>query len=294
MIARNHLVTQTSRAPRELRMPVSYTCPNPDCGVTLKTANAVAPGKSVNCPKCKKPFVPVPDEKPAAGTFKLADDPKPTKPPPKPNTYDDDEDQESIKKGYGVLAETEEEKAQAEKNKPKFEDAQEKYKKSARGPAQAMLVMPANLLVLEGLLTCVFALVVFVAYGIWALVFNDGPLGEEEFEEAVLYIVLSVCILGWGAMICFGASQMQELSSYPWSMIGAVMGIAPALVGLYAVIMLQNPKVKEAFAEGDVLDEEEEEKGKDDEDDEEEDDEEEDDEDDEEEDDAKAKKGKKR
>jgi hypothetical protein len=290
MIARN---TSPTDAQPELRMPVSYTCPNPDCGVTLKTPNAVAAGKSVNCPKCKKPFVPVPAEKEpaAAGTFKLADDPKPAAPKPKANTYDDDEDQESIKKGYGVVAETEEEKAQAEKNKPKFEDAQEKFKKSARGPAQAMLVMPANLLVLEGLITCVIGIVLFVGQGVWALLFNDGPLGEEEFEEAVLYIVLSVCILGWGAMICFGASQMQELSSYPWSMIGAVMGVAPGLVGIYAIIMLQNPKVKEAYAEGDVLDDEEEEKkdGEDEDDDEEEDEDEED-----EEDDRKAKKGKKR
>jgi hypothetical protein len=264
-------------------MPVSYTCPNPDCGVTLKTANAVAAGKSVNCPKCKKPFVPVSadDKQPAAaGTFKLADDPKsaaPPKPAPKANTYDDDEDQESIKKGYGVLAETAEEKEQAEKNKPKFQDAEEKFKKSARGPAQSLLVMPSNLLTLEGLITCVIGIVLFVGQGVWALLFNDGPLGEEEFEEAVLYIVLSVCILGWGAMICFGASQMQELSSYPWSMIGAVMGIAPGLVGIYAIIMLQNPKVKEAFAEGDVLSDDEEEKDKKDEDDEEEEDEEDED-----------------
>ena len=41
-------------------MSVSYTCPNPDCGVTLKTPNRVAAGKSVKCPKCGSPFVPEP------------------------------------------------------------------------------------------------------------------------------------------------------------------------------------------------------------------------------------------
>src|SRR5947207_2017826 len=61
-------------------MAVSYTCPNPDCGVTLKTPNPVPPGKAVKCPKCGNPFVPEPEvvEEPAAagpGTFKLADDP---------------------------------------------------------------------------------------------------------------------------------------------------------------------------------------------------------------------------
>ena len=33
-------------------MSVSYTCPNPDCGVTLKTPSPVPPGKKVKCPKC--------------------------------------------------------------------------------------------------------------------------------------------------------------------------------------------------------------------------------------------------
>ena len=44
-------------------MPVSYTCPNTECGVTLKTPSRVAVGKSVKCPKCQKPFVPEPGAK---------------------------------------------------------------------------------------------------------------------------------------------------------------------------------------------------------------------------------------
>ena len=63
-------------------MAVSYTCPNPDCGATLKTGAAVPAGRRVKCPKCDQGFVPVPEEKPAAaaakadggGTFKFADD----------------------------------------------------------------------------------------------------------------------------------------------------------------------------------------------------------------------------
>src|SRR5882724_2040862 len=129
-------------------MSASYTCPNPDCGVTMKTANPVPPGKAVTCPKCKEKFVPVPDDAPpAAGTFKFADDEpgkkkpaagvkgkpnkggeKPVPPPPPPaaaakNRFaDDEENNESIKKGYGVVKETEEELEAAEKNKPKFTD----------------------------------------------------------------------------------------------------------------------------------------------------------------------------
>lgn len=271
-------------------MPVSYTCPNPDCGVTLKTPTRVAAGKSVPCPKCKRPFVPEPVEKdsPDLGTLKLADEPakKPkgapkSAPAPapaakKPFIDDDDEDAESVKKGYGVVAETEEEKKEAEKNKPKFTEVQDKFKKSARGPAMSLLVMPSNLLTLAGLVTCTGGLMLCLI-GMWPLVFNDAPPGEEELEESIVYILLGVVTLFWGAMVCFGASQMQELGSFAWAMVGSVMGIAPFLVGIYGIVMLQNPKVKAGFAEAEVIDDEEE-GGDDDDDDEGDDDDDDDDE----------------
>lgn len=138
-------------------MSVAYTCPNADCGVTLKTPNPVPPGKKVKCPKCNNQFIPVPVEEPAPvpppaaatqgpGTFKFADDgskkPTPAAPPPPPPkpAAEEDEDDESVKKGYGVVKDTEEEIAAAEKNKPKFVAVEDKFKKSARGPAIAMLV----------------------------------------------------------------------------------------------------------------------------------------------------------
>jgi hypothetical protein len=280
-------------------MSVSYKCTNPDCGVTLKTPNRLAVGKSVKCPKCSKMFIPEPGGKEdAAGTLKLADEPKKpdAQPTPaaakKPFEDDDDESAESVKKGYGVIAETEEEKEKAEENKPKFTEVTDKFKKSARGPAMSLLVMPSNLLTLAGLATCIAGLGTFVV-GMWPLVFNDAPPGEEELDEAVVYMMMGVCTMFWGAMVCFGASQMQELGSYPWAMVGGVMGIAPLLVGIYAIVMLQNPKVKAGFAEGDTLDEDEDEKEEDDDDDDdEEEDEDGDDDDDDDDDDEKAKKGK--
>ncbi|MBV9946553.1 MAG: hypothetical protein JOZ69_06875 [Myxococcales bacterium] len=277
-------------------MSVSYKCTNPECGVTLKTPNRVAVGKSVKCPKCNRMFVPEPGEKaPADGPLKLADEPK--KPEPAPATGhkkhdDDDEDADSVKKGYGVIAETEAEKEAAEKNKPKFTEVQEKFKKSARGPAMGLLVMPSNLLTLAGLLTSVGGISTFV-YGMWPLVFNDAPPGEEELDEAIVYMMMGICTLFWGAMVCFGASQMQELASYPWAMVGSVMGVAPFLVGIYGIVMLQNPKVKAGFeeTEGSVDEDEDEDKKKDDGDDD--DDEDDDDDDDDDDEKSKKKKGKK-
>src|SRR4051812_11557166 len=122
----------------------SYTCPA--CGVTLRTASPVAAGKSVKCPKCQEAFVPVPAAA-GAGTLKLANEPPPPKPPPPAHVsparamgeIDDD------MSAYGVREESAEEKARADATKVKYGDL--KFKKSARGPATAMLVSPSNLLV---------------------------------------------------------------------------------------------------------------------------------------------------
>jgi hypothetical protein len=288
-------------------MSVSYTCPNPDCGVTLKTPNRVAAGKSVKCPKCNRPFVPEPGEEAEAGatgpvTYGLAAEPAPkkpaaAKPPPRPEVtpppaakpaapVDDDEDDESVKKGYAVIKETEDEIKEAAKNKPKFTEVQDKFKKSARGPAQGLLVMPSNLLTLSGIITVVGGILIFI-YGMWPLVFNDAPPGEEEMEEAIATMVVGAITFGWGAMVCFGASQMQELGSYPLAMTGAIMGLVPLLAGLFGIIMLLNPKVKAGFAESSG--------GPDDEDEDDDDDDNDDkggDDDDEDDDDAKTKAGK--
>jgi len=273
-------------------MAVAYTCPNPACGVTLKTANRVPPGKRVKCPKCERPFTPEPaeDDAPAPAVLKFADDgPKKTAPPPAPPVApakppnplleDDDESAESIKAGYGVVKETAEELEAADKVKVKFGEVSDKFRKSARGPATALLVVPANLLTAAGLLAAVAGLFFFVT-GMWPLVFNDAPPGDDEMEESIVTMLLAFTTFGWGAFICFGASQMQNLQSYLWGMAGAVMGV-PLLVGIYALIVLQDPKVKAGFEEtGGDPDDEDEEKDKDEEDDEaEEDDEDEDDED---------------
>jgi len=85
----------------------------------------------------------------------------------------------------------------------------------------------------------------------WPLAFNDAPPGDEETEEAIFRMLLGCMTFLWGGLICFGASQMQELGSYIFAMLGAIMGV-PLLVGIFAIIMLQNPKVKAGFEESDA------------------------------------------
>lgn len=254
-------------------MAASYTCPS--CRATLRTAQPVPAGKSIKCPKCGHGFAPVAAgavtgttavsaEKKAPDVFKLAEDDPPPAPAAKPPAFKDDEEEGGRPKAYGVIIESEEELAKLEKNKPRF-DIQDRFKKSARGPAQAMLVFPSNLLTLEGLIVLVSAIGIFI-YGMWPLVFNDAAPSEEEVEEAVITMLLGVLVFGWSALILYGASEMQQVGSYTWAFVGAIAGIVPFLVGLYGIVMLLNPKVREGFEEA--------EGGPDEEDDEEEDEEE--------------------
>jgi hypothetical protein len=230
-------------------MSISYTCPNPDCGVTLKTPTRVAVGKSVKCPKCGRSFVAEKDGAAAHG----GDNPsKPAAaaaggPGAYPRLVEEEESQESINRGYGVVKESAAEVKETKKNRPKFTEVQDKFKKSARGPAQGLLVMPSNLLVGAGLILAAASIVYFVI-GMWPLVFNDAPPGEEELDEAVFGMLMGVLGFIWAAIICYGASQMQELGSYIFAWLGAIMAV-PLLVGIFGVIMLLNPKVKAGFEE---------------------------------------------
>ena len=190
-------------------------------------------------------------------------------PDKKPKPADDDDDANP----YGVLKESEEERLLAEKNKPVFGDVADKFKKSKRGPAQMMLVLPTNLMIAAGSLTAIFG-VLTVIIGVWPLVFTETPNSDEEIAERLVIIFVGFVLLIWGSMVCLGASKMLGLESYAWALAGAVMGI-PMLAGIFALVALRDPRVRAGFeeVEGAI----------DDPDDEDDDDDDEDDEDDEEE-----------
>jgi hypothetical protein len=274
-------------------MPVTYVCPH--CDAKLRTGNPLKPGRVVQCPKCSQSFTPVSNEAPApepAPVFKLADEPpgakkpapkptpKPEPPAKKPADDDDDDDPASIRTGYGVQTESAEDIARIEAAKPKFGEVKDKFKRSARGPAMAMLVQPANLLTFEGFVTALGGIIMFV-YGMWPIVFSELPPGPDEEEEAIIMMLGGLMVFGWGAIICVGAAMMQNLQSYTWAMVGSVMGILPLMAGIYSLAMLRNPRVIEGFEEmegdGDGEAEEEEEEDDEDEDDDDDDDDEDED-----------------
>ena len=85
-------------------------------------------------------------------------------------TPDDDEDDVNP---YGVMKESEEELKLIEKNKPVFTDIADKFRRSARGPAQMRLVLPVNMLIAVGAI-CFIAGLGSVIAGCWPLVFTDA------------------------------------------------------------------------------------------------------------------------
>lgn len=230
-----------------------YTCPN--CDKRLKSKVQAEPGQEFECPKCNEVFVP------RAETIKFADGDEPKKkkakpkaapapapvaapPPPPPKPKADDEDDSP----YAVIKESEEEQRLAAKNKPTFGAIRDKFKRSARGPAAALLVLPSNLLLGQGALTAVVGLGMIIN-GAWPLIFTDVSPSDEEIADNSFYICLGLFSMVWGGLVCFGASHMSSLDSYPWAFVGACLGLLPLLAGVFSIIALKDPRVVAGFLE---------------------------------------------
>lgn len=214
-----------------------YTCP--ECQSVLKSSKPAPEGKKIRCRECGHAFVP--------GAA-----------PPKPSYVEE-------ASGYGVIKEDDSAHAEERKAALKFDDVADKFKRSSRGPAMALMVLPTNLLVAQGGLMFV-AGIGLILYGLFPLVFSEVEPSEDEYREQAGYLLFGFLIFLWSCLICFGASQMQNLESYTWAWVGALAGI-PA--GIFAMVMLRNPKVIAGFQEmvGALDDDEDNEKKTDDDDD---------------------------
>jgi hypothetical protein len=231
-----------------------YTCPG--CQKTLSVDPAPDPGEAVECPVCQTAFAPVSARPVAAARPAAARAAKPAAaqptiplappPPPPPPAHKPDDDDDSTP--YTMYQESEEEKRLNEASKPKFGEVKDKFKKSARGPASKLVVLPSNLLVAEGAMTALVGLG-FIIVGLWPIVFADAPPSEEELSEQLFIIFCGGFACIWGGLICVGAAAMQNLGSYSWGMAGAVIGCLPLLAGVFAIVTLRDPRVIAGFEE---------------------------------------------
>ncbi|QEL17240.1 zinc ribbon domain-containing protein [Limnoglobus roseus] len=242
----------------------------PECDAELKAKARPPEGKKIRCKECQTAFVPKVKEvqEKAAAPVKPVAAEKPAEPAAKP--VDDDENDINP---YGLVTEEDTEEQKAAKAKVRFDGVDDKKKRSARGPAMSLLVMPANLLVASGGLTFVIGLGTII-YGLWPLIFTDVSPSDDDYSEQLPWVLFGIIIAIWAALVLLGASRMQNLESYTWAMTGAIMGIPLALTGIFALITLRNPKVLAGFMEVEgAMDNEEEEEKDDDEDEDDEDDE---------------------
>jgi hypothetical protein len=233
----------------------SFSCPG--CKAELKAKNPPPEGKKIRCKQCDTAFVPKVKE--------LAS----TNAPATPTVEEEDANP------YGVMKEEDTEAQIEAKKKVRFDGVTDKKKRSARGPAMSLLVMPSNILVAWGSLLFLLGLGVIV-WGGWPLVFSELSPSDDDYAERVPWMLFGLMTCIWGSLICLGTSRMQNLESYTWAVTAAVMGILP---GIFALVVLRNPKVIAGFQEVDgAMDDEEEEEEEEEEGDE--DDEEDEDEDD--------------
>lgn len=186
------------------------------------------------------------DEKPKGIPKKATAKPvsaRPAAAPPKPPVDDDDD-----VNPYGVIQESEDELKLARKNKPTFGAVRDKFKRSARGPAAALMVMPSTLLLGQGVLTSLIGLAMLII-GLFPLIFNEAPPSDEEVADTMFYILLGIVAFVWGAVVCFGSYQMSTLGSYSWAFVGAVFGLLPLLAGIFSIITLKDPRVIAGYTE---------------------------------------------
>jgi len=248
-----------------------YQCP--ECKATLRRAEAVAPGKKIRCPKCEAVFKAVlieeEEEAPQEDAAGYAVAGVAPAPPPKPP--DEDEDDSNP---YSVIKESGEEGAP----KVHLGSLRDKFAKSKVGPAMYKTVLPSNYLLRLGLLSCVIATFTFI-FGVWPIIFCEANPFRPFIRPRVTIMLQAALMFTFGSIMCLGAARMQDLTSYTWSIIGSCMAIVIyvpsgiivagiillllgplgmllialvlglAFVGVWCLIVLFNPQVREGFKE---------------------------------------------
>ena len=217
-----------------------YRCP--ECKAVIERGEPVPAGKRLRCPKCETVFAPAvkkPKEEPLPIAIVEDDGQKLDERAIKPIDGNDDNDRDP----YAVINEKEEEREVVE-----YGELRGKFAVSYRGPALALVTEPANFLVGAGLTFAILCCVgVFVA--VFPFIYSTEQLSGGEVRAQIFKAVGSCVGIAWGVLICIGASRMQTLESTTWAWIGAVMGVFPLLLGIFAIIVLCDPIVKQGFEE---------------------------------------------
>lgn len=180
------------------------TCP--DCKSVLRPAKPVPDGKKVKCPKCGNTFTTPglveeifeveaveelprkkasakkePEKKKKAAVKKASSD----KPPPKKTAYEEEEEESG-----GIYAfvasdrpKVEGDEEEEEESRPEINYAPDMSIKDLRGPAQAAVVKPSNLMMLIGGLSAL-SNIFLICWSFWPMVFSDSVVDYYKVLKA--------------------------------------------------------------------------------------------------------------
>jgi len=211
-----------------------YKCPQ--CNVTLKPAQAIAPGKKIKCPKCQHIFAPTGESQPVGAARPVAARPKPAEdddvgtygfkeeaapPPPSLPALDEPDDDD------GEQPKTKKKKAAAAADDDLLE---KKYPKSRKGAAQAICQKPTNQMLMTSSFACASCLISLLL-AMWPIIFakerdwNIDLLGFSGYR--LILGAFIVAAFAYNGVIAMGAVKIQAIESAAWGMIASMMCIIP-------------------------------------------------------------------
>src|SRR5262245_9569407 len=82
-----------------------------------------------------------------------------------------------------------------------------------------------------------------------------GPGGPADPHQQIIYWIVALVGLIWGAVVTLGGVKMMQLQSRGSVMVAAIFAMLPCNfcclaglpIGIWALVVLNNPEVKEAF-----------------------------------------------
>ncbi|MSR32575.1 MAG: hypothetical protein EXR99_13835 [Gemmataceae bacterium] len=143
----------------------------PECNASLKVPASIAPGKKIKCPKCSSPIV---MEKPGSAKPSGKSSAPPGKekkavekkaPEKKPSADEDGDDS-----GTYILRQNEE--SEEEKERAKVNYIPEVETKDLRGPAQAQILKPSNIIIFRCIFCCGLCLMSLIV-AVWPFLFQE-------------------------------------------------------------------------------------------------------------------------
>ncbi len=237
-------------------MPEVLNCPH--CGKKLRVPDD-ALGQAVSCPACGKRFTataaaPPPDAvQPGPAPRRAADDEEGQDERPsrrRPRDEDEDEDDRPHRRRRD---EDEDEDDRPRRPRARDDDEDDRPRRRGRrtraadavkGPGIAFLIVGVLGLLIGGL---------YVVQAINGQVLVAAP-GQGVQDPTVLWLVAVISLI-WGAVVTLGGAKLLQMESRGSIMVACIFAMLPCNpcclaglpIGIWALIVLARPEVKDAF-----------------------------------------------